>query len=126
MVVVREPLTEETLAWLLGGDVAVQFQTYRDLVGDERPELQQRIASESDARVIDLLRGLDVLRGAGTAYDDRLDAAVDVLHRRQRPDGRWAAAAQYPGQVHLAYPRAGEPNRWITLRTLRVLAWAAS
>lgn len=35
-------------------------------------------------------------------------------------------AAQYPGQVQLAYPRAGEPNRWITLRALRVLAWAGS
>lgn len=74
----------------------------------------------------DVLRGLDVLRSAGTAYDDRLAAAVDVILRRRRSDGRWSAAAQYPGHVHIAYPRAGEPNRWITLRALRVLAWAAS
>lgn len=74
----------------------------------------------------DVLRGLDVLRGAGTAYDDRLDAAVAVMLRRQRTDGRWSAAAHYPGHVHIAYPHAGEPNRWITLRALRVLAWAAS
>ncbi|MCW5954111.1 MAG: hypothetical protein KIT69_17815 [Propionibacteriaceae bacterium] len=72
----------------------------------------------------DVLRGLDVLRGAGTTYDDRLDAAVEVLFRRRRPDGRWAAASQYPGQVHLSYPRAGRPSRWVTLRALRVLAWA--
>lgn len=43
---------DETLAWLLGGDAAVQFQTYRDLLGDERPELQRRIASEGDAGTI--------------------------------------------------------------------------
>lgn len=72
----------------------------------------------------DVLRGLDVLRRAGTAYDGRLDAAVEILLRRRRSDGRWAAAAQYPGQVHLSYPRAGQPDRWITLRALRVLAWA--
>lgn len=74
----------------------------------------------------DVLRGLDVLRGAGTAYDDRLDAAVDVVVHRRRADGRWSATAQYPGHVHVAYPRPGEPDRWITLRALRVLAWAAS
>lgn len=74
----------------------------------------------------DVLRGLDVLRSAGSAYDDRLDAAVGAVLRRRLSDGRWSAAAQYPGQVHIAYPRAGEPNRWITLGALRVLAWAAS
>lgn len=72
----------------------------------------------------DVLRGLDVLRGAGVAYDSQLDDAVSVLVRRRRADGRWSAAAQYPGRVHFAYPRAGEPSRWITVRALRVLAWA--
>lgn len=74
----------------------------------------------------DVLRGLDVLRSAGTAYDDRLDAAVGVILGRRRSDGRWSAAAQYPGRSHVVYPRAGEPNRWITLRALRVLDWASS
>lgn len=72
----------------------------------------------------DVLRGLDVLRTTGLAYDERLDDAVDVLRRRRRADGRWSAAAHYPGQTHVAYPAAGQPNRWITLRALRVLAWA--
>lgn len=74
----------------------------------------------------DVLRGLDVLRSAGSTYDDRLDDAVGVVLRRRHADGHWSAAAQYPGHIHIAYPRAGEPNRWITLRALRVLAWAAS
>ena len=72
----------------------------------------------------DVLRGLDVLRGAGLAYDHRLDDTVSILLRRRRADGLWSAAARYPGQVHVAYPRPGEPSRWITLRALRVLAWA--
>jgi len=32
--------------WLLDGDVSVQYQTYRDLIGVERPDLQARIATE--------------------------------------------------------------------------------
>lgn len=32
--------------WLLEGDVAIQYQTYRDLLGTERPDLQKRIALE--------------------------------------------------------------------------------
>lgn len=74
----------------------------------------------------DVLRGLDVLRAAGIAYDNRLDDAVDVLLSRRRSDGRWSATSQYPGQTHISYPRAGEPNRWVTLRALRVLNWTAT
>ena len=36
-------------------------------------------------------------------------------------DGRWAASRGYPGQTHLRYPTPSQPNRWITLRALRVL-----
>lgn len=69
----------------------------------------------------DVLRGLDVLRGAGIAYDSRLADALDLVRKRRRPDGRWVGAAHYPGRTHVSYPRAGTPNRWVTLRSLRVL-----
>lgn len=69
----------------------------------------------------DVLRGLDVLRSAGIAYDERLDAALAVLRSRRRADGRWSAAAQYPGATHVDYPRPGDPDRWVTLRALRSL-----
>jgi hypothetical protein len=34
------------IAWLLDGDVALQYQVYRDLLGQERPDLRARIATE--------------------------------------------------------------------------------
>jgi len=37
---------EQIIAWLLEGDVSIQYQVWRDLLGMEKPELQQRIASE--------------------------------------------------------------------------------
>ncbi len=36
----------EIINWLLKGDVSIQFQTYRDLLAEERPDLQNRIANE--------------------------------------------------------------------------------
>ena len=69
----------------------------------------------------DVLRGLDVLRSAGVGRDQRLSGALDIVRTRRRTDGRWLGAAQYPGQTHITYPRAGTPNRWVTLRALRVL-----
>jgi hypothetical protein len=32
--------------WLLEGDVSIQYQVHRDLLGDEKPELRERIARE--------------------------------------------------------------------------------
>lgn len=71
----------------------------------------------------DVLRGLDVLRASGSAYDDRLSDAVGILLARMGSGGRWSVARSYPGRTHVAYPPAGEPSRWVTLRALRVLRW---
>lgn len=35
-----------TIRWLLDGDVAIQYQVYRDLLAEDRPDLQSRIATE--------------------------------------------------------------------------------
>jgi hypothetical protein len=37
---------QELISWLLQGDVSIQYQTRRDLLGEERPDLQRRIAKE--------------------------------------------------------------------------------
>ena len=34
------------LDWLLSGDVALQYQASRDLLGEDRPDLRARIATE--------------------------------------------------------------------------------
>lgn len=38
--------TESLISWLLEGDVSIQYQTLRDLLGVERPDLQERVAQE--------------------------------------------------------------------------------
>lgn len=69
----------------------------------------------------DTLRALDYFRGAGAAYDPRMQDALDILMQKRRKDGRWPLQARHPGQVHFDMETPGQPSRWNTLRALRVL-----
>ena len=75
----------------------------------------------------DVLRALDYLRSAGAARDGRLEEAIGRVHARRQGDGRWLLDVRHRDTL---YPELagepGEPNRWITLRALRVLAWSES
>lgn len=39
-------IDDELIEWLLKGDVSIQYQTYRDLLSEDRKDLQERIATE--------------------------------------------------------------------------------
>jgi hypothetical protein len=72
----------------------------------------------------DVLRGLEYLRGAGAAPDERLADAVALVASKQGMDGRWPLEACYPGTMPVDMGEdEGAPSRWITLRALRVLDW---
>ncbi|MCI2400292.1 hypothetical protein [Aliiroseovarius subalbicans] len=60
---------DEIIQWLMAGDPAIAFQTARDLLGEERPDLQARIATE----------------GWGKAFLDARNA-----------DGGWGRKYYYP------------------------------
>lgn len=53
------------IEWLLSGDVALQYQVYRDLLHTPRPELQQRIPQEGWGARLLSLRNADGHWGAG-------------------------------------------------------------
>jgi hypothetical protein len=72
----------------------------------------------------DVLRGLDHLRRAGVAPDERVAEAIDLVASKRDVDGRWPLETQYPGKMPLETDEGeGRPSRWNTLRALRVLDW---
>lgn len=72
----------------------------------------------------DLLRGLDYLRNAGVAPDERVADAVDIVEQRRGDDGRWLLGNFHEGELHFAMDEGeGKPSLWNTLRALRVLRW---
>jgi hypothetical protein len=73
----------------------------------------------------DILWGLDYLRRADVAPDERMAEAIDLVAKKRDENGRWPLENPHPGPVHFAMEDgAGEPSRWNTLRALRVLRWA--
>jgi hypothetical protein len=72
----------------------------------------------------DVLRGLDYLRRAGVAPDERVAEAIALVASKRDHDGRWPLEIQYPGTMPVETDDGvGRPSRWNTLRALRVLAW---
>jgi hypothetical protein len=73
----------------------------------------------------DALRGLDYLRAAGVAPDERVTDVVRLVEDRRQPDGRWLLDGSHDDTIDVSLGEAvGEPSRWNTLRALRVLRWA--
>ncbi|MEZ4714105.1 MAG: hypothetical protein R3A44_43375 [Caldilineaceae bacterium] len=72
----------------------------------------------------DVLRGLEYLRRAGVAPDERMADAIDLVASKRAGDGRWSLEVHYPGAMPVAMGAdVGQPSRWMTLRALRVLDW---
>jgi hypothetical protein len=74
----------------------------------------------------DVLRGLEYLRRAGAAPDERVAEAIELVASKRDKDGRWPLDVRYPGRMPVEIDESqGEdrPSRWNTLRALRVLNW---
>jgi hypothetical protein len=72
----------------------------------------------------DVLRGLEYLRRAGVAPDERVAEATDLVAAKRDGSGRWRLETRYPGKMPVELDEGeGRPSRWITLRALRVLDW---
>ena len=75
----------------------------------------------------DVLRALDYLCAAGVQPNPRIEEAVAIVRERRQGDGRWLLDVRHRNTLHEEFAGVvGAPNRWITLRALRVLDWCTS
>lgn len=72
----------------------------------------------------DVLRALDYLRSTGAPPDARTEEAIGIVLERRQSDGRWLLDVRHRNTLFEEYGGSvGEPSRWVTLRTRRVLDW---
>jgi hypothetical protein len=71
--------------------------------------------------VTDLLQNVETLVRLGYADDPRLAAALNIIREKQDAQGRWALEYDYTGKTWVDFGAKKGPNKWVTLRALRVL-----
>ncbi len=71
--------------------------------------------------VTDLLQVVETVAGVGDAADPRLSHALTLIRDKQDLSGRWALEYDYSGKTWVEFGAKGQPNKWVTLRALRVL-----
>jgi len=71
--------------------------------------------------VTDLLENVEALVRLGYGGDPRLAAALALIREKQDAQGRWALEYDYTGKTWVDFGAKKQPNKWVTLRALRVL-----
>ncbi|MDD5190845.1 MAG: nitrogen fixation protein NifH [Dehalococcoidales bacterium] len=71
--------------------------------------------------ITDLLQIVEGLVGLGYGHDPRLQNALKLIRDKQDAQGRWPLEYDYTGKTWVAFGAKKQPNKWVTLRALRVL-----
>jgi hypothetical protein len=131
----RGPRPDVTAARLRGQEYFLERRLFRSrstgqIIGTDRKTGTKSAWTEISFPTrwhYDILWGLDYLRRAGVAPDERMAEAIDLVRKKCDEHGRWPLENPHPGPVHFEMEGgAGEPSRWNTLRALRVLRWAGA
>jgi hypothetical protein len=75
--------------------------------------------------VTDILQIVEALVGLGYGDDPRLANALTLIREKQDENGRWPLEYSYTGKTWVDFGPKKEPNKWVTLRSLRVLKTVA-
>ncbi|HEX9896461.1 MAG TPA: nitrogen fixation protein NifH [Dehalococcoidales bacterium] len=71
--------------------------------------------------ITDILQIAEALVGLGYGKDPRLTNALKLIREKQDKQGRWLMEYDYTGKTWVDFGAKKQPNKWVTLRALRVL-----
>jgi hypothetical protein len=74
--------------------------------------------------VTDLLQNVEALVHLGYGSDPRLANSLQYIAEKQDAAGRWLLEYDYNGKTWVDFGKKKQPNKWVTLRALRVLKMA--
>lgn len=75
--------------------------------------------------VTDVLQIAEAFIGLGFGKDPRLANLINFIHQKADGQGRWALEYSYSGKTWADFGPNKQPNKWVTLRSLRVLQKAS-
>jgi hypothetical protein len=71
--------------------------------------------------VTDILQNVEALVQLGLGPDPRLAHALNIIREKRDAKGRWTMEYDYTGKTWADFGAKKQPNKWVTLRALRVL-----
>lgn len=71
--------------------------------------------------VTDILQIAEALVNLGVGQDPRLARTLALIREKGGPDNRWLLDYTYAGKIWVDFGQKKQPNKWVTLRALRVL-----
>ncbi len=71
--------------------------------------------------ITDMLQNVEALVSLGYGRDKRLARALDLVEQKRDGSGRWPLEYDYAGKTWVDLGPKKQPNKWVTLRALRVL-----
>ncbi len=71
--------------------------------------------------VTDILQIAEALVELGYGNDPRVGNAMNIIREKQDSEGRWSLEYDYTGKTWIDFGKKKQPNKWVTLRALRVL-----
>ncbi len=71
----------------------------------------------------DVLRALDFAQEVDAPRDERFLDAIQLLEKKRTKTGTWKLQGRHAGKTWFEMEKPGQPSRWNTLRSLRVLRW---
>jgi hypothetical protein len=71
--------------------------------------------------ITDLMQLVEALTELGFGADPRLQNAKQLIREKQTADGKWLMSHSYAGKTWLEYGKKRVPNKWVTIRALKVL-----
>jgi len=74
--------------------------------------------------ITDILQNVEALARLGYGKDPRLANALQIILDKQDHQGRWLMEYSYTGKTWGDFGPKKMPNKWVTLRALRVLKYA--
>jgi len=71
--------------------------------------------------VTDILQLAEALIALGYGGDERLVNGIDLIREKKDQHGRWLLEYSYAGKTWIDIGEKKQPNKWVTLRALKVL-----
>ena len=71
--------------------------------------------------ITDLLQLAEAMVNLGYGKDKRLTNTLDFIREKQNEQGQWLMEFDYTGKTWADFGEKKRPNKWVTLRALKVL-----